>query len=460
MKHSPPLQDEPRPPSLDEPERSEDEDVESQPLHFFSWIYRSILSKLIETRIEPTKEKAVELAREREKKLEEALEKVRASLGAADQGGGSASQESLIDTPELERAAWRLAWLEEQREEMLGDEVKLVDGWREVLAVTRLGWVVLIGLIICGVGSWAIYDIFQVRKEGVIKREMWLAGEQQREKLKAKVAEEAEVVKEAKDAQDTRDMLVDMQDCVRDYLAAGSVEAMIPLVRHPERVESLMKEYYKSHKRWRMKFKRFDKIRSVSMGSQSFVYILAVVEIGSSKPLMLEQLEDKSFRVDWESEVIYQPMPWSEYLLKRPLMPMDMRVKVQLDNFYGFAFRESERYQCYKLTSIGSDDHLFGYVERSSQVAKKIEGLLQRLAGKTPSEKDGSVKVDGGFEKVDESPSLDQFGGIGPFDVAEITQRPEPMILRIRFLRDDPSKRCVMIEALLAERWLYINSPE
>jgi len=38
--------------------------------------------------------------------------------------------------------------------------------------------------------------------------------------------------------------------------------------------------------------------------------------------------------------------------------------------------------------------------------------------------------------------------------------KPEPMILRIRFLRDDPSKRCVIIESLLAERWIYEESPE
>ena len=127
-------------------------------------------------------------------------------------------------------------------------------------------------------------------------------------------------------------------------------------------------------------------------------------------------------------------------------------VKVQKDDFYGFAFRDAARYQCYQLTAVGSDEYLFGYVEKNSPVAKQIAELSKRVSRKIEVEED-EKKDDLGLEEVILSQEIlmeDDRGAL----------KPEPMILRIRFLRDDPSKRCVIIESLLAERWIYEESPE
>ena len=205
---------------------------------------------------------------------------------------------------------------------LLGD---VEESWNEEKAATPIGWFVLLGLVICGVGVWAIYDVFQSQAgQDALSEENALLDAAQ-----------------AKETRDVRFALEDMQDCARGYLEAGSVQAMLPFVRHPERVGPLMQDYYKSHKRWRRKFKRFEQLRAVNIGRKSFVYVNAVTEVGKSQNLLLEQMEDGNFRIDWESDVIYQPMPWSEYLSKRPLLPMDMRVKVRKMIFMVFLKRKN-----------------------------------------------------------------------------------------------------------------------
>lgn len=319
------------------------------------------------------------------------------------------------------------------------------DDWKGSKMVAPIGWFVLVALVICGVGGWAIYDVMQAREvtqELIFEKKLLL-------------------VEKEKDAQVVRDLLGEMQRCVSGYLAAGSVDAMLPFVRHPERVGPLMLEFYKTNKRWRRRFKRFEHIRALSMGSRSFVYVLAEAEEGAEQNLFLEQLTDGSFRVDWESEVIYQPMPWKDYLMKRPLAPLDMRVLVETDDFYGFVFRDPKRYQCYKLTAAGGDGYLYGYVERGSQVALEMEELLT-LLGSSSEVSDVQLELalieedEGIIDKVGLS---DEFFQEGEEVAAKAKAKAEAMILRLRFLQDDPSKRCVMIESLVAQRWMYEVSP-
>ncbi|NWK57279.1 hypothetical protein HW115_16775 [Verrucomicrobiaceae bacterium N1E253] len=331
------------------------------------------------------------------------------------------------------------------KEEMLSDDVE--DRWEEQRFVVPMGWFVLLGIAICAVGIWAVYGVFQAEtspeQSNAAKHAIALAKEQ--------------------DDLEARETLEAMQECVTSYLAAGSVDAMLPWVRHPDRVGPLMRDYYRTHKRWRTRFDRFERIRSVSFGKRPFVYVQAVVEKGKPRHLFLEQVAPARFLVDWESEVIYQPMAWKEYVKKRPLTPMHMRVRVQKDDFYTHAFRDRTRYQCYKLTSLGSDDYLFGYIERGSDLEERMESFLMRLAGKTEDQ-----KLMGESETDEEDTEEDEEDLLAAIDIdlsldaePELEEeKPEAMILSLRFLRDDESKRGVLIDALVSERWLYADPPE
>jgi len=294
--------------------------------------------------------------------------------------------------------------------EIMETEPEVVDleqAWGDDKRSFPIGWFVLAALIICAVGGWAIFNLFT--SQPTIKA--------------ATKAKHEMIVDHEKEDQEVRKTLDLMEDSVRGYLSAESVDQLLPFVRHPERVKPLMKHYYQSHEMHPGEFQHFKRIRSMGMDSLSFVYGRAALQDGSSRKMLIEQLEDNSFRVDWESDVCYLPMNWEKYLSEQPSQPMDMRVTVTPDNFYAYEFRDESRLICYKIKTRDSDEHLFGFVEKGSPQAIDIDNIISK--------------------------SLGHGGG-----------KEEPMILRLRFPKETSSKRCVWIDTVLESRWTYVNAPE
>lgn len=213
-----------------------------------------------------------------------------------------------------------------------------------------------------------------------------------------------------------------MEESVRGYLAAESIESLLPFVRHPHRVQPLMEEYYREHQLQPTEFLRFNRMRSMGLENLPFLYGKVSLTDGSTRKLLIEELEDGAFRIDWESDVCYQPMAWSQYIAQRPHQSMNMRVKITPDTFYAYEFKDESRFQCYRITTRDSDEHLFGYVMKNSQTAKQINKLMLKSR---------------------------QHGG----------GKNEPMILRLSFPKKTHSKRAVWIDALLAPRWTYVKPP-
>ncbi|NWK56733.1 hypothetical protein HW115_14005 [Verrucomicrobiaceae bacterium N1E253] len=278
--------------------------------------------------------------------------------------------------------------------------------WGDKKRALAPGWFVLTALIIIGLATWAITNVFKAQPT------IQSASEQ-----KQTILEDA-----ALDDEETKQTLSNMEDCVKGYLKATSIEELLPYVRHNKRVKPLMEHYYQSHQLTPGHFSQFKRIRSIGMENHSFVYGKVSLVDGSSKKLLIEQIEDGSFRVDWESDVCYQPLAWDTFIAQRPSSPMDMRVNISPDHFYAFEFRDESRYQCYKITTRDNNEHVFGYVDKSSPVAMQIKRIILK--------------------------SQEHGGG-----------REEPMTLRLRFPENSNSKRSVHIEALLAPRWTYLNPP-
>ena len=142
-------------------------------------------------------------------------------------------------------------------------------------------------------------------------------------------------------------------------------------------------------------------------------------EGGESIPLLVEQLANGDLKFDWESEVSYQPMEIAEYLEKKPTEPMDFRVYARLDTFYGFEFSDPRRRLPLFLTFRDTDEFLFGYIERGTPGEVGLSKFLRRqiLVG-------------------------------------------QPVILRLRFLPGTQSHRSVLVEKVVAPRWVLIDVPE
>jgi hypothetical protein len=265
---------------------------------------------------------------------------------------------------------------------------------------------------------------------------------------------------------ETRQVLHAIEECVRHYLAANTVADISAWSRNPERVQWLMVDYYRKHKRPHLALKAIESMTPASIGQRPFLLVKVEVENLDRKKLdqsreafvslVLEQTAEFEFKVDWETDVFYQPMEWKEYLHKRPLRPLSMRVLVSKADFYVFAFRDKTRYQSYRLSVPGETDDLLAYVERDSLVDLRLRALLspetvedlKTKRRKVSETKELSLQDDGLFflDGVIESPREKSS------DAPQITR---PVILSIRFLREDASMRSVYIDALVSENWVY-----
>lgn len=287
------------------------------------------------------------------------------------------------------------------------DNIILEQAWGSKKRSVPIGWSVLATLIICAVGGWAVLNLFKAQP-----------GIEAATQAKNEVTLNYE--KEDKEVKKTLNL---MESSVRGYLSAENVDELLPFVRHPERVKPLMEHYYQTHEIHPGEFRHFKRIRSMGMDSLSFVYGRVALQDDSSRKMLIEQLEDGSFRVDWESDVCYLPMNWEKYISEQPSQPMDMRVTVTPDHFYAYEFRDESLLTCYKIKTRDSEEHLFGFVKKGSSQAIDIHKIISK--------------------------SLEYGGG-----------REEPMILRLRFTKGTSSKRCVWIDAVLEPRWTYVNAPK
>lgn len=277
--------------------------------------------------------------------------------------------------------------------------------------VPAMGWVVFGGLLAC-ILAIILMSVF---KPPSLEQE----------------AEEVEMVIQASKKEDekeaeqksVRQIFEELTACVSGYYSSSHIEAKLQYVRHPERVSILMEHYYKNHPMVTGEFAQFEKYSALDLEGVPFVYARVQLNNGKSENVLLEQMGDGSFKLDWESNVHYLPMSWPDYIHQRPTRPMTMRVMVAPDNFYVYEFRDNQKYDCYKLTAINSDDYIFGYVEKGSVASIQLRQFFMRVR---------------------------QVAGV----------KPEPMTLLIRFPENSKSRNCVHIDRLMALRWVFVHESD
>lgn len=287
-----------------------------------------------------------------------------------------------------------------------GEVVDTEADWGESAGkVPPIGWFVLAGIIVCGFAVWAMFSVYEAQPE-------LTAVEQEKEDLAEMRAEDETQVKQT---------LEGMQDVTRGYLAAATVDEMLLHVRHPSRVEPLMRKYYQSHRIQPVKFIRFERIRSLGLDSHSFVSVVAVLHGGGTRALILQQLDEDRFAVDWESDVTYQPIEWDKYLADRSVEPMSMRVLIQRDNFFAYEFRNEQEFDCYRIKVNSSGKHIFGYARKGSAVSEALRRYAER----------------------------NQLGAAGT--------GAQPVMLKLRFPENSHSRNSVWIDELVAPRWILVE---
>ena len=279
------------------------------------------------------------------------------------------------------------------------------------LKIPALGWFVFCGVVIC-ILAIVFLKVFQspsLVEETLELRMEILANKKEDEKEEQKVEEQ----------QSTRRLLEQITLCVKGYFSADQIEQKLSYVRQPERVRPLMEKYYQDHPLEAREFRQFEKYSAIDIERVPFVYAKVRLQNGESHDVLLEQMDDGSFRLDWESHVHYQPISWDEFVRQRPAEPMVMRVAIKPDSFYAYQFRDNQKYDCYQLRAQNSDEYIFGYVVKGSELSIQLRQFFMRAR-----------------------------------------RVSEPMILQLRFPQGGTSTNCVYIDRLVAPRWVFVHESQ
>ncbi|NIP98684.1 MAG: hypothetical protein GWO24_36860 [Akkermansiaceae bacterium] len=294
---------------------------------------------------------------------------------------------------------------EEAKEPVEMTPAELGVGWEDEEAGQRqtpVGWLVLIGAILIGLGGWALAKLSQGEERL----------DQQAESVQASWAENERETREA------LELLAEIERAARAYLMAGEIGEKARYVRHRERVMPLMESYYGRHGLKPAQFESIEQIRPLAIENKPFDFIEVRLAGGGNVMLFIEETPDGELKFDWEAEVAYQPMALEDYIREKPTAAMDFRVYARLDTFHAFEFVDRERYQALLLTERNSDQFLFGYIEKGTEDEVQLTRFLSR----------------------------------------NIT-KGQPVLLRLRFLPGTRSHRSVLVEEMVAPRWVHVTPP-
>lgn len=227
----------------------------------------------------------------------------------------------------------------------------------------------------------------------------------------------AETADPSRDREDEARRLERIESALRGFFAADSVEAMSRLVRHRQRVLPLMRAWYHERPVYEGGIQFIRNFQMLPHGGRGdFWWAAVTLENGARHEVVLEVMDDGTPLVDWETLVCHQPMPWQEFVSRRPAgAAMDFRVRVeQVAAADGAAFR---------LSAPGGDAVLTGLAPRGGEVERALLAALAAPGGP---------------------------GGASP--------RRANLILRLRFA-DGAAPGAVLIEKVVNQGWIFIESP-
>lgn len=169
---------------------------------------------------------------------------------------------------------------------------------------------------------------------------------------------------------------------VRSYLAAKTIEEKLRYVRQPEQMRARMEAYYATHPLTPLNCRVVTDYQPLTLENRLFWRVVAAVNEKQGEAVLLEQISETEILVDWESHVHYQPMPWETYVQTKPTSTMAFRVVPESSARYLGEFRDETRWACYRLMEKDSEKLLFGYVARNSPTHAAIHNRLAE-GGKT-----------------------------------------------------------------------------
>lgn len=164
-------------------------------------------------------------------------------------------------------------------------------------------------------------------------------------------------------------------EVARQFCAAPNAEALIPLIREPERVGPKLRQFYDSENPWfPIALGPQPDLSALEVHRDFVVFHLPLADF-STHPIALEQTP-AGFRVDWESFTGYSDLSWAELRRTRPRQPVVLRAVVRPSDYFNLDFPSAATHHCYQISDQHSDHVLYGYVPADGDVELQIKKIL------------------------------------------------------------------------------------
>ncbi|MFT3990698.1 MAG: hypothetical protein QM680_04740 [Luteolibacter sp.] len=164
---------------------------------------------------------------------------------------------------------------------------------------------------------------------------------------------------------------------VRGYCAAATVQERAKFIRDPKRVTPLMKTYYPDGKVPSFRVNSIE-LNALTLENRADFWIVALdTGSGPAKKLIVESGSPSSAAVDWEVDVVWQPVPWEQFASLRDENTYSFRVMAQKSVLFSHEFADEKRWQSYKLNTPGNLKTIYGYCPRNGEIDLKISELIR-----------------------------------------------------------------------------------
>lgn len=163
---------------------------------------------------------------------------------------------------------------------------------------------------------------------------------------------------------------------IEQVFDVNSIEELLPLVRYPEIVRPLMEKWYATEPFRRETNILFDNVEIKNVdGVRYYLHRVYFEDDLEPRPIAVQETDD-GYRVDWETVVGYQSIPWKDYRAQRPTEKVYLRVSARLDDYFNFEFSDANEWSCYRLQHPDAEKAIYGFVKRFSQLDRDLRDMM------------------------------------------------------------------------------------
>lgn len=175
--------------------------------------------------------------------------------------------------------------------------------------------------------------------------------------------------------QDIEGKRLQIESTLRGFFEAPSVEAKLSYVRDAGRVRPLMEQYHRDRLPVRHHWKGLGWLLPVEEPGFRLGYAQAMFVDAEPVSLIIEEMHDGTFRVDWESSVRYGELDWSEFIQTQPTAPKLFRVIASRPR-HAPSTEAPQGSEVLEIKHPDNDNVIYAHFDRMDP---KFESLLQQL---------------------------------------------------------------------------------